>query len=159
MIQAMRQKLGDEIAELTHELAVTLPQAIATAVEMGDLRENSEYKSALERQQFVQARLSQLHQRLNQLTQLAATEAPLDRVGLGSRVTVRDVATGELEEYTLVLAEMMDIDAGHISLASPLGKALKDRKVNDEVVLQLPTMRRKLEVVELKTMHQLVAEE
>ncbi|HRP06902.1 MAG TPA: GreA/GreB family elongation factor [Gemmatimonadales bacterium] len=158
MIQAMRQKLGDEIAELTHELAVTLPQAIATAVEMGDLRENSEYKSALERQQFVQARLSQLHQRLNQLTQLAATEAPLDRVGLGSRVTVRDVATGELEEYTLVLAEMMDIDAGHISLASPLGVALKDRKVKDEVVLQLPTMRRKLEVVELKTMHQLAGE-
>lgn len=159
MIQAMREKLGDEIAELTHELAVTLPQAIATAVEMGDLRENSEYKSALERQQFVQARLSQLHQRLNQLTQLAATEAPLDRVGLGSRVSVRDMATGELEEYTLVLAEMMDIDAGHISLASPLGVALKDRKVGDEVVLQLPTMRRKLEVVDLKTMHQLVGEE
>jgi len=159
MIQAMRQKLGDEIAELTHELAVTLPQAIATAVEMGDLRENSEYKSALERQQFVQARLSQLHQRLNQLTQLAATEAPLDRVGLGSRVTVRDLATDETEEYTLVLAEMMDIDAGHISLASPLGVALKDRKVGDEVVLQLPTMRRKLAVVELKTMHELVREE
>lgn len=159
MIQAMREKLGDEIAELTHELAVTLPQAIATAVEMGDLRENSEYKSALERQQFVQARLSQLHQRLNQLTQLAATEAPLDRVGLGSRVSVRDMATGELEEYTLVLAEMMDIDAGHISLASPLGVALKDRKVGDEVVLQLPTMRRKLEVVDLKTVHELVGEE
>lgn len=154
MIHEMRQKLGREIEELSHELAVVLPQAIATAVEMGDLRENSEYKSALERQQFVQARLSQLHQRLNQLTQLANTEAPLDRVGLGSRVTVRDVATGEQEEYTLVLAEMMDIDAGHISLASPLGRALKDRQVGDEVALQLPTMRRKLEVVELVTVHE-----
>lgn len=155
MIHEMRQKLGREIEELSHELAVVLPQAIATAVEMGDLRENSEYKSALERQQFVQARLSQLHQRLNQLTQLANTEAPLDRVGLGSRVTVRDLATGEQEEYTLVLAEMMDIDAGHISLASPLGRALKDRQVGDEVSLQLPTMRRKLEVVELVTVHEL----
>lgn len=153
MLRAMREKLGKEIEELSYELAVTLPQAIATAVEMGDLRENSEYKSALERQQFVQARLGQMHQRLNQLSQLANTEAPIDRVGLGSRVKVEDVATGEPEEYTLVLAEMMDIDAGHISLASPLGRALKDRQVGEEVVLQLPTMRRKLRVTHLVTIH------
>ncbi len=159
MIQEMREKLGKEIEELSHELAVTIPQAIATAVEMGDLRENSEYKSALERQQFVQARLGQLHQRLNQLTQLAGTEAPTDRVGLGSKVTVEDITSGEREEYTLVLAEMMDIDAGHISLASPLGRALKDQHVGDEVELQLPTMRRKLRVVELLTVHQMTAGE
>lgn len=154
MIREMRAKLSGEIDDLTHELAVTLPQAIATAVEMGDLRENSEYKAALERQQFVQARLGQLHQRLNQLTQLAATEAPTDRVGLGSRVKVEDVHTGDADEYTLVLAEMMDIDAGHISLASPLGRALKDHHVGDEVVLQLPTMRRTLRITDLSTIHQ-----
>src|SRR6476661_2917851 len=59
MIRALRAKLGKEIEELSFELTVTLPKAIATAVEMGDLRENSEYKAALERQQLVQARLSQ----------------------------------------------------------------------------------------------------
>lgn len=159
MIREMREKLGKEIVELSHELAVTLPQAIATAVEMGDLRENSEYKSALERQQFVQARLGQLHQRLNQLSQLADTEAPLNRVGLGSKVKVEDVGSGEVEEYTLVLAEMMDIDAGHISLASPLGRALKDREVGEEVTLQLPTMRRSLRVLELITIHAMVEPE
>ncbi|MBK7595407.1 MAG: GreA/GreB family elongation factor [Gemmatimonadetes bacterium] len=159
MIREMREKLGKEISELSHELAVTLPQAIATAVEMGDLRENSEYKSALERQQFVQARLGQLHQRLNQLSQLADTEAPLNKVGLGSKVKVEDVGSGEIEEYTLVLAEMMDIDAGHISLASPLGRALKDREVGEEVTLQLPTMRRSLRVLELVTIHAMVTPE
>lgn len=153
MIREMREKLGAEITALSHELAVTLPQAIATAVEMGDLRENSEYKAALERQQFVQARLGQLHQRLSQVSELANTEAPTDRVGLGSRVRVEDVTTGEPEEYTLVLAEMMDIDAGHISLASPLGRALKDRQVGEEVTLQLPAMRRKLRVTNLITIH------
>lgn len=159
MIQEMRAKLGREIEELSHELAVLIPQAIATAVEMGDLRENSEYKAALERQQFVQARLGQLHQRLNQLHELANTEAPTDRVGLGSRVTVEDVGSGDREEYTLVLAEMMDIDAGHISLASPLGRALKDRQIGEEVALQLPTSRRKLRVVDLVTVHQQVVGE
>ena len=117
-----------EIDQLSYELNVTLPQAIATAVEMGDLRENSEYKAALERQQFVQARLGQLHQRMQQVTQLANHEAPTDRVGLGSKVKVLDLGTDEVEEFMVVLAELMDIDAGHISLASPLGRALADRR-------------------------------
>jgi transcription elongation factor GreA len=153
MIQAMREKLGKEIEELSRELTITLPQAIATAVAMGDLRENSEYKAALERQQLVQARLGQLHLRLSQLSQLADTEAPRDRVGLGSIVRVEDVQTGDAEEFTLVLAEMMDIDAGHISLASPLGQALKDRKPGEEVSLRLPTMMRKLRVIKVVTIH------
>jgi transcription elongation factor GreA len=154
MIHEMREKLGKEIEALSHELTVTLPQAIATAVALGDLRENSEYKAALERQQLVQARLGQLHQRLAQLAELANTEAPTDRVGLGSKVTVLDLATDETETYQLVLAEMMDIDAGHISLASPLGQALRDRRVGDEVSLRLPTLTRKLRILELVTIHQ-----
>ncbi|HET6778774.1 MAG TPA: GreA/GreB family elongation factor [Gemmatimonadales bacterium] len=154
MIREMREKLGREIDQLSHELNILLPQAIAQAVELGDLRENSEYKAALERQQFVQARLGQLHQRLNQLSQLANTEAPTDRVGLGSRVTVLDLDTHDTDEYTVVLAEMMDIDAGHISLASPLGRALSDRKVGEEVSLRLPTATRRLRVTKLVTVHQ-----
>jgi transcription elongation factor GreA len=154
MIREMREKLSREIEQLSHELNVTLPQAIAQAVELGDLRENSEYKAALERQQFVQARLGQLHNRLNQLTQLANTEAPMDRVGLGSRVTVLDLETHETDTYMVVLAEMMDIDAGHISLASPLGRALKDARVGDEISLRLPVASRKLRVTDLVTVHQ-----
>ena len=150
----MRDKLSREVDQLSHELNVLLPQAIAQAVALGDLRENSEYKSALERQQFVQARLGQLHQRLNQLTQLANAEAPTDRVGLGSRVTVLDLETNETDVYTVVLAEMMDIDDGHISLASPLGRALKDGKVGDEISLRLPTRTRKVRITELVTIHQ-----
>ena len=153
MIQEMREKLGREIEALSYELTVTLPQAIATAVEMGDLRENSEYKAALERQQLVQARLGQLHQRLNQLTQLANTEAPMDRVGLGSKVTVLDLDSGDSDTYMLVLPEMMDIDEGHISLASPLGRALRDGQIGDEVELQLPAGRRYLRITSLITVH------
>jgi transcription elongation factor GreA len=154
MIREMREKLGREIDQLSHELNILLPQAIAQAVELGDLRENSEYKAALERQQFVQARLGQLHQRLNQLGQLANTEAPTDRVGLGSKVTVLDLDTHETDTYVVVLAEMMDIDAGHISLASPLGRALSGGKVGDEVALRLPTATRKLRITGLVTVHQ-----
>ena len=154
MIQEMREKLSREVDQLSHELNVLLPQAIAQAVELGDLRENSEYKAALERQQFVQARLGQLHQRLSQLGQLANHEAPTDRVGLGSRVTVLDLETSETDTYVVVLAEMMDIDAGHISLASPLGRALSDGRVGDEIGLRLPTSSRRVRITELVTVHQ-----
>ena len=154
MIREMREKLSREIDQLSHELNVLLPQAIAQAVELGDLRENSEYKAALERQQFVQARLGQLHQRLNQLGQLANHEAPTDRVGLGSSVTVIDLETNDRDTYVVVLAEMMDFDAGHISLASPLGRALANGRVGDEISLRLPTATRKLRIVELVTAHQ-----
>lgn len=121
---------------------------------MGDLKENSEYKAALERQQFVQARLGQLHHRLSQLSDLANTETPTDRVGLGSRVTVLDLDSKETDIYTLVLAEMMDVEDGHVSFASPLGRALVDRRVGDEVELRLPRMTRRLRVTELVTAHE-----
>jgi transcription elongation factor GreA len=158
MLDEMRRKLAQEIEALTYELNFTLPKAIGAAIEMGDLRENSEYKAALERQQFVQVRLGQLHRRMAQVTQLSSTEAPTDRVGLGSEVVVLDLATQETDRYTLVLAEMMDIDAGHISLASPLGRALKDRMVGDEVALRLPNGQRTLRVVEVRTIHDQVEE-
>ena len=151
MIREMREKLSREIDQLSHELNVLLPQAIAQAVELGDLRENSEYKSALERQQ---ARLGQLHQRLNQLSQLANTEAPTDRVGLGSRVTVLDLETNDTDTYMVVLSEMMDFDAGHISMASPLGRALANGRVGDEVSLRLPSAMRRLRILDLITVHQ-----
>jgi transcription elongation factor GreA len=154
MIREMREKLSLEVEQLSHELNVTLPQAIATAVELGDLRENSEYKAALERQQFVQARLGQLHQRLSQLSEMTS-HSPTDRVGLGSKVTVEDLKSGETETYVLVLGEMADFDLGHISVASPLGRALKDGKLGDEVDLRLPVGKRRLRITDVVTVHQL----
>ncbi len=151
MLDEMRDKLGREIQELTRELTVTLPKAIAHAAQMGDLRENAEYKAALERQQFVQARLGQLSHRLSQMSLMQASGAPKDRAGLGSVITVVDVDTEEEEVYTLVLAELMDVDAGHISLASPLGKALRDRKVGEQVELRLPHATRHLRITGLET--------
>jgi transcription elongation factor GreA len=54
MLEELKERLGAEVEKLQHELNVVLPNEIRRAVELGDLRENSEYKAALERQQFVQ---------------------------------------------------------------------------------------------------------
>ena len=157
MIEALKQKLGDEVEKLQHELNVILPNEIRKAVELGDLRENSEYKAALERQQFVQARLGQLRQRLSKLSQVAPSQIPTDRVGLGSRVVVEDEATGARESYSLVFGDA-EFDEGQVSMASPIGRALVNKAVGDVAYLKLPTSVRRLKIVELATIHQTVAE-
>lgn len=156
MLDELKQKLDDEIERLTHELQVTLPRAIQKAVEHGDLRENSEYKSALERQQFVQARLNHLTKRRAELSNIDLTEIPADRVGFGSRVVVKDLRTKDEEVYTLVFGDYIDIETGQISLASPLGQALLGKKVGEEVVLKLPRGERRLKIKGLTTLTEMV---
>src|SRR4028118_1012086 len=110
MIQALQQKLGDEVEKLQTELNVTLPNEIRKAVELGDLKENSEYKAALERQAFVRARLEMLRQRLSKLSAINLVDIPADRVGLGSRVTVEDERTGAREDYSLLIADSVELE-------------------------------------------------
>jgi transcription elongation factor GreA len=155
MIEALKAKLGEEVEKLQYELNVTLPQEIRKAVELGDLRENSEYKAALERQQFVQARLGQLRQRLSKLSSIDPTQIPNDRVGLGSRVVVQDEKTGAKETYYLVFGDAIEFEEGHVTMASPIGRALLGKAVGEVAFLRLPTMVRQLKVVELKTIHDL----
>jgi len=159
MLEELKNKLGHEIERLTHELQVTLPEAIKKAVEHGDLRENAEYKSALERQQFVQARLNQLTKRMGELSKIDVSEIPADRIGFGSRVTVVDMRTREEETYSLVFGDYIDIDSGQISVASPLGQALMGRKSGDTVSLQLPRGERKLKVKNFVSLPMMVDDE
>ena len=154
MIEELKRKLGDEVERLTHELNVVLPNEIRKAVELGDLRENSEYKSALERQQFVQARLGQLRQRLSKLSQIDISQIPLDKVGLGSRVVVICQETEVMETYHLVFGDSENFDDGHVTMASPIGRALIGKAVGDHVLLRLPARTRRLLILELRTIHE-----
>src|SRR6188508_21563 len=105
MIEQLKQKLGGEVERLQHELNVVLPQEIRKAVELGDLKENSEYKAALERQQFVQARLGHLTQRVTKLANIDVAQIAADKVGLGSRVVVEDEQSKSRETYELVFGD------------------------------------------------------
>jgi transcription elongation factor GreA len=153
MIEELKRKMAAEVEKLQHELNVTLPNEIRKAVELGDLRENSEYKAALERQQFVQARLGQLHTRLSKLGSIDITQIPNDRVGLGSRVVVEDEKTKEREEYHLVFGDAVEFQEGHVTMSSPIGRALLGKAVGESFVLRLPAATRRLKLLELTTIH------
>lgn len=156
MLDEIIARLEEEVARLTHELSVELPKRIKAAVELGDLRENADYKSALERQQFVQARLNHLTKRLRELSNIDVKAIPRDRAGFGSWLRVRETGSGDEYEYTIVAGDFMDLDAGHISMASPLARGLMGSKEGDEVVVSLPAGERTFEIVELRTLPQMV---
>ena len=159
MIDELRQKLQAEVERLNHEINFVLPKEIERARAHGDLRENSEYKAALERQQFVTSRLSHLRLRLSKLSSVRESDIPRGQVGFGSRVTVQDLDTKKKETYALTLGEFIEggDDEGEmpVSMASPLGTALLGAKVGHAVTIALPSGKRRLKVLELETVHDL----
>jgi len=159
MIDELKQKLQAEVERLNHEINFVLPKEIERARAHGDLRENSEFKAALERQQFVTSRLSHLRLRLSKLSSVREADIPRDRVGFGSRVTVQDLDTKKLEIYALTLGEFIDGDDNTgelpVSMASPLGKSLLGAKVGQALTIVLPMGKRRLKVMELATVHDL----
>lgn len=159
MFQELIAKMAREVEKLSHELNVTLPQEIRKAVELGDLKENSEYKAALERQQFVQARLGQLTQRVTKLANIDIAQIAADKVGLGSKVVVEDEQTKVRESYELVFGDAGELQDGHVTMASPIGRALQGKGVGEQAILKLPTKVRRLLVVQLQTIHDRSADE
>ena len=153
MLDEIKEKLEAEIEKLTYELNVELPDRIQKAVELGDLRENAEYKSALERQQFVQARIGHLQSRMAELSKIDVEKMPYDRVGFGSKVKVLDPMDEE-KDFTIVAGDFMDLDSGHISMASPIGRGLTGAKEGEEVEVELPAGSATFKVLELTTLPQ-----
>ena len=152
MLEEIREKLEAEMGQLMHELNVVLPQRIEKAVELGDLRENAEYKTALERQQFVQARIGHLTHRLSDLSKIDVEEMPRDRVGFGSQVEIHDVAMDEVSNFTIVAGDFMDLDGRQVSMASPIGRGLLGARKGEEVTIELPVGERRFKVVDLVTL-------
>jgi transcription elongation factor GreA len=152
MLDEIRQKIDEEMGRLDHELTRELPERIRRAAELGDLRENAEYKSALERQQFVQARMSHLSQRQSELSQIDVDNLPADRVGFGSKVSVEDLEMREVFDFTIVAGDFLDLDAGQVSLASPVGRGLLGARQDEEVTVTLPAGERRYRVLALRTL-------
>src|SRR5258708_20396007 len=146
-LQKIKQKIQDELTALEHELSADLPKAIAVARAHGDLSENAEYKFAQERQGFVNARIGQLKKRMGDLGMLNLTNIPKDRAGYGSRIVVLDTQRDVKIEYKLVSTEETDAEKGFISTTSPIGKALLNPKVGDEVQVTTPAGPKPFEVL------------
>jgi transcription elongation factor GreA len=153
MKEKILKRLNDEVSRLKYEMNVELPKEIGIAREHGDLKENAEYHAARERQSFVKARISQLSERVGQLSILDFSRIPRDKIGLGSTVQLLDLKSNEEVVYKLVIAEEADVSEGRISAASPIGRGLINKKVGDEAEIRVPSGSREFEVLSFKTMY------
>src|SRR5687768_16407004 len=146
------KRFNDELAALERELKFELPQEIKRARELGDLRENAEYKAAKERQEIVNARIAMLKRRVGEIALMNLDRVPRDRAGFGSTVHLR-ASTGDTVVYQLVMPEEADAEKGMISTSSPIGRAILNKEEGDEVKVVTPTGVRQFELVKLTTIH------
>ena len=153
MLDDVKRDLEAQISALDHELRIQLPKEIRIAVALGDLRENAEYKAALERQEFVRARLGQLGARLSQLATLDLKSVPEDRAAYGSNLTVIDLDTNKEIKYRLVMSEESDLTKGWISVNSPLGRGFVGQEEGDEVTVKTPGGTKRFSIESLQTLH------
>jgi transcription elongation factor GreA len=154
MLEEIRAKIEAEIANLSRELTVELPERIKIAMEHGDLRENAEFKAAKERQGFVEARLNHLTSRMTELSKIDVTQMAYDRVGFGSKVKIHDLELGEDFVFTITAGDFIDLDGGQVSLASPIGRGLLGAQAGEEVTVRLPAGERRYRILELSTLPQ-----
>jgi transcription elongation factor GreA len=152
LLTEVKRKLEEEMQRIEHELRVTLPLEIQTALGQGDLSENAEYESAKNRQSTIQARFAQIQKRLADLSRIDVSGVPKDRAGLGSEVTVENLEGGEEIRYTLVIPELADGNKSFVSMASPVGKALMNRHVGDTVTITIPRGTLEYEVRRIVTL-------
>jgi transcription elongation factor GreA len=155
-MEDLKKKLEAEIAALDYELRNELPKEILKARQHGDLSENAEYHAAKERQGLVNAKLGHLRARLREFSMIDMSRIPRDRAGLGSTVTVLDVDKDEEVTYNLVTSEEADVANGRVSTSSPIGKGLLGKKPGDTVKIQIPGGAREMEILKVKTIHDIV---
>ena len=151
----VRKRLQEELNHIEHELRVELPKEILRAREHGDLSENAEYKSAKERQSFLEGRKAQLQQRLASLSLVNLDKIPTDRAAYGSKVVLYDYESDKEVEYRLVSAEESNISQGLISITSPIGRSLVGKMVGDSIEIITPSGKKDYEMRGLRTIHDL----
>src|SRR4026207_1604353 len=167
--QAIKEKLQGELDGLEAELRIHLPKEIKRALEFGDLRENSEYHAALDRQNMVKARIMELRQRISEIASIDISRVPRDKASYGSTLILFDSERdeevtdrlGTTEERDpqkrqpprLMPPEESDPQQGLISTTSPVGKSLMGKIEGDEVVVRTPAGARTFEIRHMSTLH------
>jgi transcription elongation factor GreA len=152
MKERILKRFHEELATLERELKVELPKEIQRARELGDLRENAEYKAAKERQEIVNARIAMLKRRVAEIALVNLDRVPQGKAGFGSTVHLK-AGNGDLVVYQLVMPEEADAEKGMISTSSPIGRAILNKEEGDEVQVVTPSGSKSFELVKLVTIH------
>ena len=130
-------KLEAELEHLRSVKRVGVADRIQKAKELGGTVDNAEYDDSKNEQAFVEGRILTLERIIDSAILIGDEATHSDKVNLGAHVTVLNQSKAE-EEYTIVGSAEADPGQGRISNESPVGKALLNKKVGEEVNVDTP---------------------
>ena len=134
------ERLRRELQKLKEHDRPAVIEAIAKAREHGDLKENAEYHAAREQQSFIEGRIRNIEMHLSNCETIDVSRIQAgDKVVFGATVTLRDEGDKEERKWQIVGEPEADINAGMISVASPVAHALIGKFEGDEAVIQVPS--------------------
>ncbi|MCX7545442.1 transcription elongation factor GreA [Marinicella gelatinilytica] len=133
------EQLKAELKRLKNVERPKIIEAVATARDHGDLKENAEYHAAREQQSFNEGRIGELESLLGHAEIIDVSNLNVgDKVVFGATVVLEDEDTGDHVTYQIVGDAEANIDEGKISISSPIARALVGKSVDDEVHVQAP---------------------
>jgi len=132
------KKLKEELHNLKYKIRPGISQKVATARELGDLKENAEYHAAREELSLAETKIQQLQDRIARARIIDENDRDTNQVSILTTVTVLDIKRKKEYEYTLVSADEADIKSNKISISSPVGKGLLGKKVGEVAEIQVP---------------------
>lgn len=131
------KELRKELEHLTGTVRLEIAKRLKSAIEMGDLSENAEYKAVKEEQGFIEGRIQEIEYILRNAEIIEENNDGYDEVKLGAKITLQEEDFPE-EIYHLVGSREADPGNGRISNESPIGEALMGKKVGDVVNVETP---------------------
>ena len=142
--EALRREL-DDLKQVQRPRVI---DAISTAREHGDLKENAEYHAAREEQSFIEGRIADYEARLSNAQIIDITQIPNSgKIIFGVTVTLFDVNEDQEVRYQIVGEHEADVKENKLSIVSPIARALIGKELDDEVVIQTPGGSRVYEVI------------
>ena len=142
-------EIEEEVRKLKFEGRRDVAQRIAEARAQGDLSENAEYDAAREEQGLLELRIRKMEEVLAKSTIIDESNISTDKVGIMTRVTVVNEKTGKENIYQIVSQEEADLESGRLSMMSPIGRALMNKKVGEMVQVQVPAGTLDLKIVSI----------
>ena len=145
------KKLQDELQQLKAVDRPRVIEAIATAREHGDLKENAEYHAAREQQGFIEGRIKELESALGHAQVIDPTTLDTGgRIVFGATVELLNIASGDEVTYQIVGNLESDIEKSRISVSSPIARALIGKEEGDEVEVETPGGVTSYEILSVK---------
>ena len=142
--------LKKELKQLLSTDRPAVVNAISTAREHGDLKENAEYHAAKEQQGFIEGRIQELNAKLANANVIDIEKLSGNKVIFGATVTFEDIDTDEVSNYQIVGEDESDIKQNKISVSSPIARALIGRSAGETLIIPIPKGKIEIEIIKVE---------